>query len=532
MVEFCFKASRAGLKTIPEQPEHPLKSRFHRRARKQFMNLEKTFESIFGNLNPLGFSVIRTTPAGKDWFVAVDQKTMRPIWEGDERSEVEQVAEWNMQVRDLAFIADHANNDRPDVDRLYSGFDLTKSQDGLNLILPKMVLGTSTIDVSDKFTAAAAELNKDWSNWLVFRHAARVLASTPANECVVIEFEVNVPDAGLDDPKTQSVTVKLDFDRINQINTSKGGVTISRLDTRLNENGYKLKSVFDRYAQHTMQSTPVESSHDFQVLVDHFKTYMPLYAAHAQGDVSKQEKVIVLEGGKVLEELALKRPWMVEKDQGGKALPLRISTVLTPEDATEDAVEKEACFISSVVVRDKLTELVRQKVIETQRAAGFVSEQVMPEGRQFKQVADLLGSKLEVMYDRTTPNTLGTRDWLSYRLWVEGELVLDVHPSNELQYAARTASLSPMMPIDWADPQPSAEQVAEILDMALTDVGASGDEDSPDYRLPPRVQDFLGSSFADDLRLAANDLREGNATLENGVFTEVEQDEDGVEHAL
>ena len=157
----------------------------------------------------------------------------------------------------------------------------------------------------------------------------------------------------------------------------------------------------------------------------------------------------------------------------------------------------------------------------------------MPDGRQFKKVATVRDLDLEAMFDKKVPNTIGTREFLNYRVWVEGELVMDVHPGNKEQYKARRISLSPMgQPLEYDVTSISDSQCGELLGTALTELQT--DDDSSDQFLPERVKAFLRSSYVDEMQGDARALEDGEAKLVNGVFEEpetpdVESDVSGME---
>lgn len=494
------------------------------------MNLETRFTSVLGDLNPKGFSVIRTTPAGSDWFVAVDEETMAPIHESESLAEVEEIARWHMQARDLAFIAWSAGQQQAFLSRRYVGSDLTKSEDGLPLITADMVMASSKLVVNEAFKTNALNFNNDWRQWVEFRENSETMADTLGQESVMLDFSVPTPNVEDAAAEQRVIVILLNFDKSSRY-SAQGGVEmlVIKPEAALSK-GMRLLDVLAQYDKETIKRAAIADEQEISTEQKFFAKEMPLYFQFAQKDASNRHQVIALEGGKVLEDLALMRPWMVEKDEAGQALPLYISRGADFREVTEDQAEHDAGWLSSIVIRDKVTQIKRKGVVAAQQAAGLVLGQVMPDGRAFKSVAKFDNAELEVMYDKTTPNTLGTRDWLCYRLWVEGELVLDVHPGNPAQYHARVASPSPMQPFDHDDPVLSEDQVAELLDLALTEVDADGQTESLDSylhdKLPQRVQDFLESDAAESLKLLANDLREGKAEIENGIFKSLPQEED------
>ncbi len=276
-----------------------------------------------------------------------------------------------------------------------------------------------------------------------------------------------------------------------------------------------------------MQVMSVSDQDEFATHEKFLEEKLPLYFAAAKEKPELRESAMVLEGGEALKVLARSRPWMVEKNADGQALPLRITKPSVLVDGLEEGAERDAQFISSLVMRDELTRIVRAKVIAKEQSEGVTLEQTLDDGRKFVKVAHVLGADLEVAYEKTTPNIIGTRDWGCYRLWVEGELVLDVSPANKAMHQARIASLSPMTGRIWNDPNWSGEAVGELLSIALTEIGAGDDEDSIDYTLPQRVQDFLSSAYAEDLRSAAQDMEQGGFFVNGRYVNEpTEQHED------
>ncbi len=489
-------------------------------------------KSIFGDLNPHGFSVIRTTPAGNDWFVAIDEECMLPIFESESAAEAQQVAAWHMQVRDLGFIAHNILDRKGLISRLYVGEDLTKSDDGLDLVVADIVKATTNVVQSDGFKATAQDFNPDWKDWVRFCENADAMEGVSGKDCVVLEFEALIPKTAqpeIGDDDTREVCIMLTFDKSNRFAASSGrGVEVRVLNT-VAEFGdeHRLGEIFHEFRSSSMQQSAILDERDIAEENDFYTRSMPLYLQHAQNDPEKRNRVIALEGGKALEKLAATRPWMVEKDAAGNPMPLRIDKASTYRDVDEVQATAQAEWISSIVIRDQLTECVRKIAIAAQQRQDLQREQVMDDGKQFHKVARILSADLEVMYDKTTPNTLGTRDWLCYRLWVEGELVLDVHPSNPVQYAARSCSLSPVRgSMDRYAPVLTDEQVGELLSLALTPIDAAGDGDPEGDKLPQRVKDFLVSLFAEELGSEAISLEQGEAILQDGVVIQLEKSDD------
>jgi hypothetical protein len=174
------------------------------------------------------------------------------------------------------------------------------------------------------------------------------------------------------------------------------------------------------------------------------------------------------------------------------------------------------------VIKDKLVAAAREEIIAQQRKNGIKEEQVMPDGRQFVNVAEFDGTTVvEAMFDKTTPNTIGTREWLNYRIWVDGELVMDVQPGNQEQYAARIVSISPSQNrLEFGIENITPKQVGDLVCTALVPLYSDdeGAQRSTDRNLPQRVKDFLNSDYAELLTSQAQELESGEATLVDGKY--------------
>ena len=421
---------------------------------------------------------------------------------------------------DLSFWADWMDNENR-CEVLYTGSLLTLSTDGLPLIPLSIVQGA--VEVSERplpEEPIAGEYDA-LRQWTGFEEAINLVynRSFLAN--------VSVPDQHPSKQETDEVLVLVSKLRNLDLN-GKSSVRVELLDPKKQVFGKQsLYDILWEYRINQMHSWVMTGPDDFDEesrCFKHLKEECPLYIKN-HNPATQRENVFIHEGGAVMDTLAATRPWMVEKDADGKALPLRISDISSPLDQpTEEGADKHARFLASIVIHDKLTAYAREAVITKQSKQGIEREQVMPDGRQFKKVATVRDLELEVMFDKTAPNTIGTREFLNYRLWVQGELVMDVHPSNTVQYKARTVSLSPMgPPLQYDVTAITDSQCGELLATALSELQT--DENSSDLLLPERVKAFLRSSYVDELQGDALELEEGSAHLVDGVFQTIEDAE-------
>jgi hypothetical protein len=193
---------------------------------------------------------------------------------------------------------------------------------------------------------------------------------------------------------------------------------------------------------------------------------------------------------------------------------------------SEAGLKDDQYFIAAIFLMDQLTIAARAEIIKEQQSQGIHLGQVTQRG-QFVKVAEFeSGVVLEAMFDRSTPNLIGTRDWLNYRLWVEGELVLDVHPDNAIQYQERTVSISPVGgPLDPSDFSMTSDQIGMMLDTALSEA----DMEEGESELPRRVAMFLKSPMCDELQGDAQAIEMDEAYIEDGkLVRRVETEEEAL----
>jgi hypothetical protein len=242
---------------------------------------------------------------------------------------------------------------------------------------------------------------------------------------------------------------------------------------------------------------------------------MPLFTQFHNPEL--KSRLYAYEGGPVLQGIAQTRPWMVEKDSDGNPIPLRIVKALDYETVSEAGLKDDQHLIAAIFLRDQLTIAARAEIIKEQQSQGIHLGQATQLG-QFVKVAEFeSGVVLEAMFDRTTPNLIGTRDWVNYRLWVEGELVLDVHPENEIQYKERTVSLSPVSgPLNPSAFTMSSDQIGLLLNIAMSE--SERDEDDPKSELPHRVAMFLKSPMCEELQGDAQSIEMDEAFIQDGRF--------------
>lgn len=486
------------------------------------MYLEQLITSAFPKLNPRTYGVINVQPEGKDWFVIAEQASMDPVFECGDGKEAVQRATELAQTMDLAFWAEWMDDARR-CEVQYQGSLLTESADGLSLIPRSIVEAEVEVPVRPVPDEPIDGEYGAMRQWECFAQAMGLEGNTSFLACVEVPAQHPI--------KQETDEVFVLVSKYRNLDTSgQASIRIEVLDP--NKQVFGKQSLYDvlrEYRASEINSWVLNGPEDYEdesgYNFKYLKRECPLYLSHHNPE-TQRERVFIHEGGAVMEALAATRPWMVEKDKEGKALPLRISPISEILDKpTEEYADKHGRFLSSIVIRDKLTAYAREAVIAKQAAEGITREQVMPDGRQFKKVATIRDLDLEVMFDKKVPNTIGTREFFNYRVWVEGELVMDVHPGNKEHYNARRVSLSPMgQPLEYDVTSISDSQCGELLGTALTELQT--DEDSSDQFLPERVKAFLRSSYVDEMQGDARALEEGEAKLVNGVFEDPETHQD------
>lgn len=484
------------------------------------MYLEQLITSAFQKFNPQTYGVINVQPEGKDWFVIAEQASMNPVFETGDCKEAIARAHALAQAKDLDFWAGWMENEKT-CELFYQGALLTQSTDGLPLIPQSIV--DSSLEVEERTLpppedAIPGEYNAlhYWGN---FATAMGLHGNTSFVAC--IEIPEDHP-AAKDDSNVWVLVSKVRSHDMPDPST----IRIEVLNP--NQQVFGKESLYDILWEHRASQThswvldgPDDFADEEGYHFKYLKRECPLYLEH-HDPATQRAHVFIHEGGKIMEALAKTRPWMVAKDKQGNPLPLRISPISgLLDEPTEEGADKQTRFLSSIAIHDKLTACAREAVIAQQAKGGITREQVMSDGRQFKHVATIRDLDVEVMFDKTAPNVIGTREYLNYRIWVQGELVMDVHPDNPVQYNARRLSLSPMGGELQDDVTAiSDSQCGELIATALSELSA--DEGSPDLLLPERVKAFLRSSYADEIQGDANALEEGQAHLVKGVFQEIE----------
>lgn len=472
-------------------------------------------QSAFQDLGQSSISVLVTYPAGQEWYVIMDKKTATPLFEGDDAKEARTMADQFAAIADLAYLGQILESS--DTQRyIDSSLDATVSEDGLPLIPPTMVNARTSIDFGTAFERAK-EGNPQWNAWT----EACCKALLPSRSRMLLlgyEQKTPVEDNGESSFNYRDVVV---LARIDWGVTANGdqvpkAIEIQVLDERYDLNGTPLSRLL-----HDIQMSPkgdvwIEGEDEMNDWLE-TTSRMPLFRLHRKPEQS--ERIYAHEGGPVLEFLAKHRPWLVEKDDQGHPIPLRVVQVPAYENFDEAGLLRDQNFVAACFFGDQLERAERAKIIQLQQRQQFVQPaQTVPAGT-FVKVAELDdGVVLEAMHDRKSQEG---RDWLNYRLWVKGELVLDVHPGNPALYASRVAGLSPIDgPVDPANLVLSPRQVGSLLGLATSPPVGEEEEQG----LPVRVVRFLESYCCENLQESARALEEGEATIEAGKFVLLKQE--------
>lgn len=462
--------------------------------------------SAFKDFSHSAIAVLVTFPAENEWYVIMDKKSALPLFETDSPSEAKTMAEQFAKISDLAFLSTILS-DKNSVRYVEGSLSCSMSRDGLNAIPDNMVQSAVTI-AFDGDMERATENNNQWTTWEASRDT--ILSNQPRT--LVFGFDTKVEERGDDGVElvTQHVIMLAEMDwGISDLKK----IDLKMLDGDHVVNGEPLRRLLwhvESSPKHEIWVETADELDDWRSITDQ----MPLFQAYHKPEQST--RIYAYEGGQVLEKIAATRPWLVEKDAQGNPVPLRIVEAPAYQDFGEKGLKEDQQFIAAVFLGDALTDAARKDVIEAQRTHGIEFGQVTPHG-QFVKVAELeAGVVLEAMFDRTTPNIIGTRDWVNYRLWIEGELVLDVHPGNAAQYAERMVSISPLggPALDSTKFSMTSDQIGDLLATALSE---SADPEDNEV-LPERVANFLHSGLCEELQGDAQDIERGDAVIENGKF--------------
>lgn len=472
------------------------------------MNLDTNYASIFGNKNPQTFSVIKTRPFGKDWYVVVDHVSKRPGWEGEDFLTARKIAESNMQISDLAFIANCAINNSSSFAKKFDGPDLRLSEDGLEILSEKLVKNSFSVSFDETVINYAVELNKDWKvfNDFLFQTFGYV-ESENNDRCILIEFS---SESNNDCNLLPNYQVLLNLAAGTQ--HAIGVVFIN------NDDYGSIRQEFQRTLNQCFPDSISGVIVDEVYQGDKFNPEIPLLEKVKEKLIGS--RFVAIQGGRALQVLADRKPWMVEVDADGLPLPLRIQVLDADEgvkDFGEAAFEKIRIDTSAIAVRECLTDLIRNDVIKAQEKVGITMGQAMGNGRAFSLAFESPKFALEIMVDKVMHDLPGgRRTWLNYRLWVEGELVLDVHPGNAAQYKYGSYSPGPRAAVglDEASPTLLPADLGEMLSAVLTSPSELDYDDDVAMKaalreVPRRVLWFFDSQVAEEIRSIADDLREG-----------------------
>lgn len=472
--------------------------------------------SAFGDLSQSSIGVLVTNPAGHEWYVIMDKKSAMPLFETDSLNEAKEMADAHAAISDLAFFV-RSLADESAIVYVESSLGTAVTNDGLQVIPDAMIRSGASANIGEAITRAAAS-SRHWETW---DNGTSALASHPRS--LVFSMDMKVPPS--DDEGTHmeysQVIVMAEMDwSINDLR---------KIDLKVLDGDYKVNGKPLHRLLHEIEISPdnevwIESPDELEDWIG-VTERMPLFTALHKPD---RGRIYAYEGGPVLKSIAATRPWMVEKDAEGNPVPLRIREALDYEVFNEEGLKDDQHFLASIFLQDQLAAEARAKLIKAQEGLGITPGQVTPQGT-FVKVAEIDSDvTLEAMFDRKTPNIIGTRDWLNYRLWVSGELVLDVHPGNPSLYPARTVGISPMQgAVDPENFSLTSEQVGDLLATALVEVDPDDDQG-----LPERVIRFLQSSRCEELNGDAQALEAGEAVIEGGKLVRLDAEGHDQEHSL
>lgn len=474
--------------------------------------------SAFGQLGQAAVSVLITRPAGEPWYVVIDRNADDPLlYETDREDVARKMANQFATLGDLGQVAQSLLSLNKEI-FLVSMLDIAQSRDGLKLIDPEMIRGSSVAQFDlDEDTLAR---NAHWGLWLQAMALVPELANRPKSLIYSFPHETLVKDedgSRVDHDETY-VLLEIDWGV-----AKPKGISIHVLDEDYVLNGEPLHKTLYAISMSPKHEVFYETPGELEWELPSLKE-MPYFSQLRKPE--QTNRIIAYEGGKVLESLCHTHPWLLERDAQGNVVPLRVQQVPEYLDFDEKVLRDDHHLLSSIYLTSLLEQQARTKVINQQRAQGIAMGQTV-DGQTFTKVLDDgHGVVVEAAYDKSTPNTIGACDWLSYRIWAHGELVMDVRPGNKELYEARVVSISPIGgPIGRDAPLVlTDQQVGDLLATALSPVDL--EEGARDARLPQRVLDFLESSLCEELAGDANDLESGEAHLVGGVIQRPQEDRD------
>lgn len=461
------------------------------------------------------FGVLKVAVAGEEHFVVVDQQTMQSVDTFDDRDRAVASANAHTMAEDLAFLADRFPKDfrgGPGVGEvLHCGYSLRRSSDGLDLL--PAILKTDAVGAAlDQEFGKHVEMSQAWRRWRNFMlDSPTVLATQPQSVVVMLPL-------GRVDPEDEEREVESELPVLVNFEWGVGGpsrVEIGVIDTQKEIGGKWFGSLL--HGRDGGGGARTLFAANREDLDGEDLRHFPLFKAYGKPD-QIEGGVMVFEGGEVMTALAKRRPWLMLRDSDGQAVPCLVISGPN-EEYSEERLELYGRQWSSLTVADDVTRSRRADVVREQQRSWSepppVKEQVFHQdhgGGRFRTAAHLVGNAtFEWMFVEERANVIGTREWFGYRLWVEDELVLDAMPGSFM--GARLASLAPSENRLATGAQPTSAQVGQLLNLALTEV--LDDEDA--RNVGGRVQAFLESSFADELRVEADALERGEAILQNGV---------------
>lgn len=467
----------------------------------------------FGQAAQAAVSVLITRPAGEPWYVVIDRNADDPVlYETDREDDARLMADRFAAVRDLGLVANSLLSSDKEI-YLAGPLAVTSSSDGLALIEPEMLKGSTSVRMDKNLDTDALADNEHWQRWLLAMERVPQLASRPKTMIYSFPRETLV--------REEEEGARVDYENVYVLLNIEWGVnklekiSIHVLDEKFELNGEELDETLygiSRSPEHEVcYESPQQLEWELPTLRD-----MPLFGQLRKPD--QTHRIIAYEGGKVLESLCKTHPWLLEQDAQGNPVPLRVQQVPEFLDFSDQALRDDHHLLASIYLSSLLEQHVRSKVIGQQRLQGVEMGQTV-DGQTFNKVfADEQGVVVEAAYDKTTPNVIGTRDWLSYRIWVDGELVMDVRPGNKELYDARLVSISPVGGPVGRDAllELTDQQVGSLLGTALSPV--DHEEGARDALLPQRVLDFLASSSCERLTMDVDDLESGAAHLVGGVI--------------
>lgn len=462
--------------------------------------------SAFGPLSGNRILVLETHPHEGAHYVVVDRKNVVPLFDTSEIDLAKRVADRYSALADMSMLVEGLNSKVADV-YLYTDSNVASSREGLPLLSQGLSLAEQTV------TAASdvRDTVDDEIEWPGLNAMAQAIAekceSNPRPQTLVFSFYTPIVVQEEEGPSFESerayIHLGLDWDDNGDIKSAK----ITLLDEDCQIDGrpfYKLLYSIDASPAHEVWYEDAEEKSDWMDQIERMPHFSQIHEQYPDA------RVFAYEGGDVLRHIA-SRPdaSQLVVQQEGEYIPLRVVHVPQGTEFSERVMRNDQQQMASLFLQDRLYAHEHKCLMDEQKARGFAMGQAVG-GSSFSNIASFSGKVvLEAAVQPQIDEAQTSRMWLSYRLWVNDLLVMDVQPSNEALYAERGITL----PTSESQTL-SSVQIGQLLQHALT-VEPTTNAQTADRSL---LQNFLQSDLADRLRLKAAKLVANEAHIENGGY--------------